>query len=827
MSFEHALINQAGSLIVPAKLKNVIRGEINKGCSSNIAAQPVSLEPPFNPIWTAINRQERYDLPEYNIEEPIKNKDLVRKQIWISPGQEFEWNNSELFLKQLQTTLFRLGFEVIGNSENITINLLCHRFDLPVITAAFQGSFEYCELSKNVDSPLFYLPTKLWRDVCFRDYLPHPPYYNLLTRPPELQTSPLRPLIIALSNIKAPAIGFYQVLFQPVSPAHHWHRNVEILLDLEYAIKLQSGFHVPQRYAQQAPSGDLRQMAMDLEGKANNNKPLYAMALRVGVLGGGNERESLLKSIATFISLFQHGGRPLTYINQDRYKEIFTHKQICDMFTLGLVFRNGFLLNSWELSNPIHIPPLSTNEPRRIPLKRLETLPVHNPELLTGTCIGICNYAGTIQRVCLPDIIRKNHLHVIGGTGTGKTTLLEHMIMSDIEQGHGIALLDPHGDFVERILCFISEQYIDRVVYFNPGDPEWVMIWNVFNQMTLRQDIGRLTDGIIQGIQSFVSSTGWGDRMENILRNIIFSLIHLPESSFLDLYNLLSTNSKESEMLRNAILELVENLPVRQFWEHDYLNYHKDVFGPPKHKLSKLLISEPSVSLMLSQPENRINFQRIMNEGMILLVNLSTIGPMLRSVLGCFILSNLHFTALNRSNIKIEKRKQFNIYPDETHQFMTDALEDLIAETRKFNVSLNISHQYLSQFGKRKTNALSTVGSTIIFNVDKTDASYLSKDLRGLVSKDDLVSLDRGEAIARIGTDIIKLKTLPPLEIPSTNFRDRIIEESRRKYCKPIHEVKRWVKQQRNKSYSPISPLFFTPQRKPNGKIKEFEYDEL
>ena len=119
MSFERVLINQAGPLTVPAKLKNVLRGEINKGCSSNIATQPVSLEPHFNPIWTAINRQGRYDLPEYNIEEPIKNKDLVRKQIWISPEQEFEWNNSELFLKQLQTTLFRLGFEVIGNSENI------------------------------------------------------------------------------------------------------------------------------------------------------------------------------------------------------------------------------------------------------------------------------------------------------------------------------------------------------------------------------------------------------------------------------------------------------------------------------------------------------------------------------------------------------------------------------------------------------------------------------------------------------------------------------------------------------------------------------------
>ena len=294
------------------------------------------------------------------------------------------------------------------------------------------------------------------------------------------------------------------------------------------------------------------------------------------------------------------------------------------------------------------------------------------------------------------------------------------------------------------------------------------------------QDIGRTTDDIVRAIQSFVTSGGWGDRLEHLLRHIIFSLIHLRNSTFLDISDLLRNKSEENKILLREILEVVSNESARQFWLHDYANYGKDDLGPPKNKLSKLLVSG-TVSLMLSQPESRFNFRRIMDEGMILLVNLSTVGSMVRGILGCFILSLLHLTALSRSSLPIADRKQFHIHCDEAHRFLTDTLEDLIAETRKYGVSLSLAHQYMSQFSQRKTDAFSSVGSTIIFNVDSRDAHYLTKDLRGLVEVDDLISLKLYSAIARIGTDIVRLETRPPLSIPNPNFRDRIIEESRRK----------------------------------------------
>jgi len=751
--------------------------------------------------------------------------DMTLNKVWISPEQAFDWIHSERFIKQLQTVSFRVGFEVFGNNGSIAISLLCHRRDIPIITAAFQGEFEFCEMTIADNGFPGTFDEEKSAEIVFLDYFPPPPYSHLLTRPPELHISPLIPMITAMSSIEDPAVGLYQALFQPVQQRHNWHRNVQILLDFEYTIKLQDGFHSPQRYSQQSPSGDLRQMAWEVESKANNDKAFFAMAFRIAIINGKRKARNLLSSLAAFVSLFQHGGRPLEFLTEKQYEDILTPKQIRHMFLHGLTYRPGFLVNSLELTGPVHIPPLNTNEVRPIPIEGLETLPVRNPELSTGTQIGTCNYAGVVRIVCIPDGVRKAHNHFIGRTGVGKSTTQEHMILNDIEQGHGVAVFDPHGDLVERMLKLIPQRHVDRTIYFDPGDPDWVPIWNPLKPIP-GLDIGRTADDIVQAIQSFVASGGWGDRLEHLLRNMIFSLIHLPNSTFLDLSNLLRNKSQESHILRQKILEVIDNETARQFWVQDYEKYGKDDLGPPKNKLSKLLVSG-TVSLMLSQPESRFNFRQIMDEGMILLVNLSNVGTMVRGVLGCFMLSLLHLAALSRSRIPIEHRKQFHIHCDEAHRFITDALEDLIAETRKYGVSLSLAHQYMSQFGKRKTDAFSSVGSTIIYNVDTKDAHYLAKDLRGLVEAKDIISLDKYEAIVRIGMEIVKMKTLPPLKVSENNFKSSIIEESRKKYYKAAHEVRRYIRRRGDRWSSPYTPLAETYSENPAGEIGELIYEEF
>ena len=211
------------------------------------------------------------------------------------------------------------------------------------------------------------------------------------------------------------------------------------------------------------------------------------------------------------------------------------------------------------------------------------------------------------------------------------------MILSDIEKGYGVCVLDPHNDLIERLLSLIPERHVERTIYFNPGDPDWVPLWNPLKKI-IGQDVGRTTNDIVKAIESFVAKGGWGDRLENILRNIIYALVELSSGTLLHVSNLLRNKSDHSKMMRREILQNIDNETVRQFWLHDYEKYGKSEMSPPTNKLSKLLVSG-NASLMLSQPENRFNFKRIMDQGMIFMVNLSNVELIVRQVLGCFMLS--------------------------------------------------------------------------------------------------------------------------------------------------------------------------------------------
>jgi len=380
---------------------------------------------------------------------------------------------------------------------------------------------------------------------------------------------------------------------------------------------------------------------------------------------------------------------------------------------------------------------------------------------------------------------------------------------------------------IERLLRLLPAEVISRTILFDPGDPDFVPLFNPLNSIP-GQDIGRTADELVTAIKSFVGHASWGDRLEHLLKNMIFSLMHIPGTTFLDLSNLLRNKSRESNQFSKEILQVLDNESVRQFWLHDYLRYGKDDLGPPRNKLSKLLISGP-VSRMLSQPISLFNFRQIMDDGMILLIILSTVGPTVKEALGSFFLALFQLAALSRSEMPIEERKAFHLYCDEAHRFLlSDAIEDLIAETRKFGVSLTLAHQFISQFGWRKTDALASVGSTIVFNVDTKDAEHLRKDLQKLANTDHIITLKRGEAIARVETDIVRIKTPKPREIPSENSRERIIEESRRRYYKPPDEVRELIRQRSRVRHAPsrgFDPVVVAPAAK--NVSEELSYDEF
>lgn len=802
MSVEKALIAQAKPHLLATRAEAVLQKEVSKGCRPEIASHPVALEPPYRPISHLPELLQEEDATTL-LPEPIPPpSDLVRSQLWLSPKERFSWVNSELFLKRLRNLTHRAAFEIAGNSREIQMGFLSHMEDLPIIQTAFKGQFEHCESPVTPGILLERVPPGSFDDIRFLDVFPPPPYSHLVTRPDELKVSTYGSLVAAMIGVEPPALAFYQALFQPVSADHNWHRNIQGLLDLEYAIKQISGLHTLQRYLQQAPSGDLRQMALEVETKAHNDKPFYCLAIRLGVASAGRHGFAHLKALSTFLSVFQIGGRPFQWVTDREYKKI-TNEGIRTMLVLGAAYRPGFLVNSAELAGFVHIPPARLLECRKPPILTLETLPVRNEELCSGTPIGTCRHAGVETPVCIPPEPRSRSTHIIGRPGQTKSTTMAWMMLDDMDKGMGVAVLDPHGDLVESILYQIKEEHIERTIYFDPGERDHVPLWNPLKKNP-GQSLSRTADDLVAAIKSVV--TGWGDRLEHLLRNGIFALLQLPDSTLLDLSNLLRRGTAESDRIRKEIIEIVDNETAFQFWHKDFDHYSREALDPPKHKLSKLLLSD-TVSLMLSQPENLIDFRRIMDEGKILLVNLSNIGSDEREILGCFMLSLLHLAALSRSELPANLRRQFHIYVDEAHRFITEALEDLISEPRKFGVSLTLAHHYFSQFGTKKIDALSSVGTTIIMNVDTKDGRYLTKDLQNLVKYEELITLEKGEAIARIGTDIVKFKTLGALKIPGRHFKEQIIRRSYELYYRPVHAVQSHISRRGRRWDKPFAPL--------------------
>ena len=493
------------------------------------------------------------------------------------------------------------------------------------------------------------------------------------------------------------------------------------------------------------------------------------------------------------------------------------------MFARGLTYRPGFLVNSAELTSLVHIPPVAVLEQRLAPIQVLEML-TPSDNLAHGSLLGYCDCAGQRLSVCIPPEHRFSHTHIIGRTGLGKSTVLAHLILDDIARGNGVAVIDPQGHLIDRLLHLLSPRHLERTIYVDFADPYMVPIFN-----PLRTTGGRrreqLADEIVVAFKSFV--TGWGDRLEHLLRMTILGLLHLPHTSLLDVANALRTKSAEAAALRAEVLKVVDGELLHAFWRDDLKGYTRADLTPPQHKLSKLLSAGP-LALMLSQPDSLIDLTQVMDEGQILLLNLKDVGDEVCSFVGCLWLSLLRAAALTRDAWSPDTRP-FHIHVDEAQRFITHAMEQIVTETRKFGVGMTLAHHYLSQFDVKQRDALCSVGTTIIRNVDSKDAAYLCKDLQGRVEPHDITTLDRTAAIARIGTEVVRFRTLPPREPTGPSHRDEIIARSRKHYYRSAAEVKKAIRNRETRWHEPFAPLA-PPAENPGADDpghEELRYDEF
>ena len=412
------------------------------------------------------------------------------------------------------------------------------------------------------------------------------------------------------------------------------------------------------------------------------------------------------------------------------------------------------------------------------------------------TFFAITNFRNTNKLFGIKEKDRGGHVYIIGKTGTGKSTLIENMVIADIKAGNGLALIDPHGDLAENILHFVPEERINDVIYFNPGDIEYPIAFNPLE--TIHPDYHHLVASGLIAVLKKIWADFWGPRLEHILRNSILTLLEYPGSTLLDIPRLLTNKA-----LRSKVLLRVTHQQVRAFWFLEFETYsvwmRSTAIAPILNKIGQFLTSTPLRNIV-GQRQNTFKLRKVMDEGKILIVNLAKgkIGEDNCALLGAMIVTRIQLAAMSRANLPENERKYFYLYVDEVHNFLTESFADILSESRKYGLGLILAHQYIGQLEKVIREAIfGNVGTIISFRVGAKDASYLSREFQSAFSESNLVNLPNYQIYLKLLIDGFTSQAFSAgtLAMPEkgVSYKDEIIEASRRKYGKPRSEVEKQI----------------------------------
>lgn len=345
---------------------------------------------------------------------------------------------------------------------------------------------------------------------------------------------------------------------------------------------------------------------------------------------------------------------------------------------------------------------------------------------------------------------RRSHMYVIGKTGTGKSTLLKTMVFQDLAAGRGLALLDPHGDLVKEILDGMPADRRESCVYLDTPGANWT-----FNPLA-DVEPGQEALAVAELIEVFrkIWTDEWGPRLEHLFRNVLFALLETPGATLADIHPLL--NDKDH---RQAAVQNLKNPEVREFWSNEYARYSGPfravVIAPLQNKLGAFL-TDPRVKDIITAPKTSFNLRQLMDDGGVLLVNLSRgqIGEGPTMLLGALLAARVGLAGLARANVPQESRRDFCLYLDEFQIFATLSLATMLAELRKYRVGLVLANQYLGQLQAGIRDAVvGNVGTLICFRVSAADASYFARELEPTFCETDLISLPNFNMCLRLMID--------------------------------------------------------------------------
>lgn len=429
------------------------------------------------------------------------------------------------------------------------------------------------------------------------------------------------------------------------------------------------------------------------------------------------------------------------------------------------------------------------------------------------TVFAETNFRSARRRFGIKTDDRRRHMYVLGKTGMGKTTLMENMIVSDINAGHGCAYIDPHGDTAEKIIEWIPTSRINDVVYFNPADTDYPMGFNILETDNDAQK--PLVASGLMGVFKKIWPDVWSARMEYILLNCVLALLDYPGATLLGINRLLV--DKE---YRARVVSKIRDPIVKTFWVAEFASwsekYATEAIAPVQNKVGQFL-SSSVIRNIVAQVKSSIDPRRIMDDGKILIANLSKgrIGEDNMRLLGGMLITKIQLGAQERQNLPEKERRDFYVYVDEFQNFANESFASILSEARKYRLNLIVAHQYIEQLDEKVAPAVfGNVGTMIIMRVGAKDAEFLETEFAPTFTPEDLVNLAKFQFYLKLMVDGVatppfSAASLPPIA-KKTGNEEKVIKVSRERYAEPrpvIEEkVLQWSGMELSTSLAPAVP---------------------
>ena len=699
--------------------------------------------------------------------ELLSREALVELQTFLPANLNIKRDNFEQFLSGLSLCREPVTFEILGRSDRISAQFAVHQEDEPLVDRQLRAFFpDAVFLSRKGMLETAWQETPDADSAIVEFGLAREFMLPLGTG----RLDPFVGIVGALTNLLQDDLGLFQVIFMPARAP--WAENM--LRSVTDNDGKPFFVNVPELVS---------------AAKDKAAQRLYAAVVRIAARSpdSGNAWE-IVRHLASSLGVFNRpGGNELVPLVNDEYP--------LDLHELDVLRRqsrrSGMLLSSEELIGFVHLP---STDVRSAKLERQIGRTKPAPPAVrhaVGLVLGENVHAGDSTSVTLTPEQRVRHIHVIGGSGTGKSTLLYNLIRQDIEGGAGVAVLDPHGDLVDRLLGIIPDNRVDEVVLLDPGDEDYSTSFNI---LSAHSDLEKnlLASDLVSLFQRLSGS--WGDQMGSVLNNAILAFLESSRGGTLsDLRRFLLEPG-----FRNEFLETVQDPDVVYYWRKGFsqLSGNKSV-GPVLTRLETFL-SRKTIRYMVSQRANRLDFADILDSGKIFLAKLpqGTIGRENSYLLGTLLVSKFQQLAMSRQRQAAASRRDYWIYIDEFHNFITPSMAEILSGARKYRVGLVLAHEDLHQL-QRDSDVSSAVianpGTRICFRVGDDDARKLADGFSFFEAKD-LQTLGTGQAICRVERSDFDFNLSVPLpeeppEEEAAARREAVIAASRKKYAVPRAEI--------------------------------------